>query len=165
MTWRATATPSLGDLPAAHLDADGWPVLKPTLLTIHRTSPEDVKTRQVIMSLDGQKIATLLYGQAFRTATPLEKYINVPGVIVGNAELKPERGRTLDAQLFYTTARVADSEVRRRARRGDPLPLRQPRAAEPLLHAVHLRRGAALRHARTRRAAVALIGAIPHELG
>jgi hypothetical protein len=70
MTRRATATPSLGDLPAAHLDADGWPVLKPTLLTIHRTSPEDVKTRQVIMSLDGQKIATLLYGQSVTREIP-----------------------------------------------------------------------------------------------
>jgi hypothetical protein len=32
-------------------------------VTIHRTSPEDAQQRQVIMSLDGQEIATLLYGQ------------------------------------------------------------------------------------------------------
>jgi len=35
-------------------DDDGWPVLAPTLLTIERTSPEDVKVRQIIVSLDGK---------------------------------------------------------------------------------------------------------------
>lgn len=45
------------------LDEDGWPVLRPTLLTIHRTSEKDVRDRQIILSLDGEKIATLLYGQ------------------------------------------------------------------------------------------------------
>lgn len=35
----------------------------PTRLTIHRTSPEDCRDRQVIFSLDGQRIAQLLYGQ------------------------------------------------------------------------------------------------------
>jgi hypothetical protein len=49
--------------PASGLDGDGFPLLRPTTLTIHRTSPEDAKDRQIIMSLDGQKIATLLYGQ------------------------------------------------------------------------------------------------------
>ncbi len=40
-------------------------------ITIHRTSPEDAKQRQVIMSLDGQEVATLLYGQrATRTIAP-----------------------------------------------------------------------------------------------
>jgi hypothetical protein len=32
-------------------------------LTIYRTSPEDATQRQVIMSLDGQEIATLMFGQ------------------------------------------------------------------------------------------------------
>lgn len=36
-----------------------------TQLTIHRTSPEDVKIRQVVVALDGQRIAELLYGQVF----------------------------------------------------------------------------------------------------
>jgi hypothetical protein len=36
-----------------------------TRLTIHRTSPQDVKDRQVIISLDGERIAELLYGQTF----------------------------------------------------------------------------------------------------
>lgn len=52
------------------LDDDGWPVLRPTLLTIHRTSSEDVKDRQVILSLDGVKVATLLYGQTFSREIP-----------------------------------------------------------------------------------------------
>ena len=50
-------------LPVSGTDDDGFPVLRPTTLTIHRTSPEDAKDRQIIMSLDGQTIATLLYGQ------------------------------------------------------------------------------------------------------
>lgn len=32
-------------------------------LSIHRSSPEDARQRQVILSLDGAEIATLLYGQ------------------------------------------------------------------------------------------------------
>jgi hypothetical protein len=32
-------------------------------LTIHRSSAEDARHRQVILSLDGNEIATLLYGQ------------------------------------------------------------------------------------------------------
>ncbi len=44
---------------------------RPATITIHRTSPEDAKQRQVIMSLDGKELATLLYGQrATRTITP-----------------------------------------------------------------------------------------------
>jgi hypothetical protein len=70
MTRRATANPSPGNLPAGDVDTDGWPVLRPTLLTIHRTSPEDVKTRQVIMSLNGKKIGTLLYGQSLTREIP-----------------------------------------------------------------------------------------------
>jgi hypothetical protein len=32
-------------------------------LTVERTSPEDVGTRQVVLSLDGEPLATLLFGQ------------------------------------------------------------------------------------------------------
>jgi hypothetical protein len=32
-------------------------------LTVHRASPEDARHRQVILSLDGEQIATLLYDQ------------------------------------------------------------------------------------------------------
>jgi len=36
-----------------------------TRLTIHRTSAQDVKERQVIVSLDGRRVVELLYGQTF----------------------------------------------------------------------------------------------------
>ena len=52
------------------VDEDGWPVLAPTLLTIERTSPQDVKVRQVILSLDGKKIGTLLHGQRLTKEIP-----------------------------------------------------------------------------------------------
>jgi hypothetical protein len=32
-------------------------------LTVSRSSPEDVGTRQVVLSLDGERLATLLYGE------------------------------------------------------------------------------------------------------
>ena len=60
------ATPTIappGDLAFNTLDCDGWPLLRPTLLTIHRTDPDDARTRQVYFSLDGKRIATLLFGQ------------------------------------------------------------------------------------------------------
>jgi hypothetical protein len=41
-----------------------------TRLTIHRTSEQDVQQRQVIFSLDGQRIAQLLYGQTFTCEIP-----------------------------------------------------------------------------------------------
>jgi hypothetical protein len=45
--------------------------VSPARITIHRTSPEDAHHRQVYMSLDDQRIATLLYGQtATRTVAP-----------------------------------------------------------------------------------------------
>ena len=56
-------SPAVADFPSTGLDGDGFPVLRPTRLTIHRTSPDDVKDRQIIMSLDGRKLVTLLYGQ------------------------------------------------------------------------------------------------------
>jgi hypothetical protein len=52
------------------LDEDGWPVLAPTMLTIERTSPDDVKVRQVIISLDGKKIGTLMHGQRLTKEIP-----------------------------------------------------------------------------------------------
>jgi hypothetical protein len=33
-------------------------------LTVSRTSPEDVQQRQIILKLDGRKIATLMFGQS-----------------------------------------------------------------------------------------------------
>ena len=64
------APPDVGDLPVTRLDDDGFPVLRPTRLTIHRTSPNDAKVRQIIMSLDGKKLVTLLYGQTHTCEIP-----------------------------------------------------------------------------------------------
>src|SRR6478672_3052396 len=36
---------------------------EPARLTVERTSPDDVRTRQVVVSLDGEPLATLLFGQ------------------------------------------------------------------------------------------------------
>ena len=63
-------SPAVADFPSTGLDGDGFPVLRPTRLTIHRTSPDDVKDRQIIMSLDGRKLVTLLYGQTHTCEIP-----------------------------------------------------------------------------------------------
>jgi hypothetical protein len=47
-------------------DADYWQQvydMKPAVLTITRTDPADVQQRQVIVSLDGERLDDLLYGQ------------------------------------------------------------------------------------------------------
>ena len=108
-------------------DEDGWPVLAPTLLTIERTSPEDVKVRQIIVSLDGKKIGTLLHGQRLTT------------------EIPPGR-HTLRANNTLVWRTVAfDAEPGDRA-----LHLRESRTRQPLLHAVPVRGCATLRDARAR---------------
>jgi hypothetical protein len=45
------------------VDREGWPILPPTLLTLHRTHGADEGTRQIVASLDGQRLCQLLYGQ------------------------------------------------------------------------------------------------------
>ena len=57
-------------LPADRMEDDGFPVLRPTWLTIHRTSPLDTKDRQIIMSLDGSKLVTLLFGRTHTVEIP-----------------------------------------------------------------------------------------------
>jgi hypothetical protein len=51
------------DLLTRHLDDTGWPLLAPTLLTIHRTSELDEQSRQIVYALDGKRLGELLYGQ------------------------------------------------------------------------------------------------------
>ena len=52
---------ALAGLLGAADDAPGEP--RPTRLTIHRTSEQDCRDRQVIFSLDGVRLGQLLYGQ------------------------------------------------------------------------------------------------------
>ena len=47
---------SPGDLLTRHLDDSGWPLLAPTLLTIHRTSALDEMSRQIVYRLDGDRL-------------------------------------------------------------------------------------------------------------
>jgi hypothetical protein len=44
-----------------------WPVLPPTLLTIHRTAQYDEQSRQIICRLDGERVVELLFGHTFTT--------------------------------------------------------------------------------------------------
>jgi hypothetical protein len=39
----------------------------PARLTISRRSPKDVRTRQVVIALDGATVATLLFGEEYST--------------------------------------------------------------------------------------------------
>lgn len=59
-----------GDALTGHVDATGWPVIPPTLLTIHRTSDQDERSRQIICSLDRVTIAELLFGQTREVEIP-----------------------------------------------------------------------------------------------
>lgn len=45
----------------------------------------------------------LLYGRAFRAATPLEKFTLLPNTLYGNPDLEAEFVTTYDAQLFINT--------------------------------------------------------------
>jgi hypothetical protein len=54
-------------------DADYWQQvydMKPAILTITRTDRADVQQRQVIVSLDGQRLGDLLYGQVLTQEIP-----------------------------------------------------------------------------------------------
>ncbi len=43
----------------------------------------------------------LLFAKAFRAASAFEKFLNIPGVLVGDPNLLPEKIRTSEWQLFY----------------------------------------------------------------
>jgi hypothetical protein len=44
-------------------DEEASAVKTSTTLTVHRTSPHDIRDRQVIISLDGKRIGQLLFGE------------------------------------------------------------------------------------------------------
>jgi hypothetical protein len=48
---------------STNADDELWPLLPPTLLTIHRTCAADEQTRQIICALDGRRIGQLLFGE------------------------------------------------------------------------------------------------------
>jgi len=50
-------------------DADYWQQIydmKPATLMVTRTDPADVKQRQLVITLDGTRVAELLYGESLR---------------------------------------------------------------------------------------------------
>lgn len=59
----ATAEPELALAELLGGDEPNADEPRPTRLTIHRTSPDDCKDRQVIFSLDGRRVGQLLFGQ------------------------------------------------------------------------------------------------------
>jgi outer membrane receptor protein involved in Fe transport len=48
----------------------------------------------------------VLYGEAFRSPTPIERFISAP-TLVGNPSLDPEKITTFDVQLFYQTNNIS----------------------------------------------------------
>lgn len=54
---------SAGNDLSGHLDPSGWPLIPPTLLTVHRTSDKDERSRQIVCKLDGKFFAELLFGE------------------------------------------------------------------------------------------------------
>ena len=50
--------------------------------------------------------AKLLFGQAFRSPYAVERSINIPGMLEGNSDLRPEKVTSLDAQVYYNTGHV-----------------------------------------------------------
>ncbi|MCS5596381.1 MAG: TonB-dependent receptor [Alphaproteobacteria bacterium] len=43
----------------------------------------------------------LLYGEAFRSSTAVEREVSIPNVITGNVNMQPEVVETIEAQAFY----------------------------------------------------------------
>jgi len=43
---------------------------RPARLTVARTSPDDVAQRQIVLTLDGEPLATLLYGESVTREIP-----------------------------------------------------------------------------------------------
>jgi hypothetical protein len=101
--------PAPGDLAFDTVDRDGWPLLRPTLLTIHRTSPDDARTRQVYFSLDGKRIATLLFGQQVTREIPPGRHkLRANNTLVWKTvEFEADPG----AHLHYTCVNRAPSSL------------------------------------------------------
>jgi outer membrane receptor protein involved in Fe transport len=49
--------------------------------------------------------AKILWGKAFREPSPVDRFVNVPGIVVGTPSLDPEKIETLDFQVFYSGKR------------------------------------------------------------
>lgn len=54
-----------------------------------------------IANLNENWTVKLLYGEAFRSPYASETSINLPGILIGSEDLKPEKIATFDAQILY----------------------------------------------------------------
>ncbi len=59
----------------------------------------------ILFNPDPQWGVKLLYGRAFRSASGIEQAIIIPGALVGNPQLGPEKINTFDAQIYYNAPR------------------------------------------------------------
>jgi hypothetical protein len=69
MTELSVASLSPG-MRGSFVDHEGWPIVPPTLVSIHRTSSEDERSRQVVCALDGRRVAELLFRQSATIEIP-----------------------------------------------------------------------------------------------
>src|SRR6266550_400122 len=71
--------PTLADVPQLPQQADRLPAT----VTVTRTSEKDFKQRQLIVYLDGQRIATLLWGDSVtRDVEPGPHYLRISNTLV-----------------------------------------------------------------------------------
>jgi outer membrane receptor for ferrienterochelin and colicin len=82
-----------------------WNSLK-LIAGIQVNKPEDVDEDfsprlGAIYQINNHWGTKLLYGQAFRAATPVEQFLFLPGAAVGDPGLDPEKIETYEAQLYY----------------------------------------------------------------
>jgi outer membrane cobalamin receptor len=105
----AVAIPFREDHPSAYVQVDHRLTDALKLvggLQYHRTDSGEsglLPRAGIIYDLSEAMTLKLLYGESFRTATPLEEYIDLPGVLEGNQDLVPEKGMTVASQLFLAT--------------------------------------------------------------
>lgn len=59
----------------------------------------------LVANFDGNWGTKLMYGEAFRTAYAVETFINIPGIIVGDPAIRPEKIATTEVQFFYHSQR------------------------------------------------------------
>ncbi|MDN5202365.1 TonB-dependent receptor [Fulvivirgaceae bacterium BMA10] len=56
-----------------------------------------------VVSVNDQLGIKALYSQAFRSPYYVESFVAIPNVLMGNADLKPEKVKSFDFQVYYNT--------------------------------------------------------------
>jgi outer membrane receptor for ferrienterochelin and colicins len=68
--------------------------------------PNAVPRGGAIYNFNSEWGTKLLYGEAFRLPDDVEKHLNLPGILTGNPNLKPEKSASTDLSLFHDTAKT-----------------------------------------------------------